>query len=692
MSQFHDPEIEVSVLRAIHERKEANRQGYVALWCFLGYMASFVLIIAAQRDVTAAHSMENALSNAFIDAPWSNSPTLAFGDCGTRGDVHSWFQNVVLPSGIFPPVNGQASLVQDHNMMVGSLVVSIRVQEQGSCGIAKRFSDVYLDSNCYGGTQDDFLDPSGGCSGNNLTTLFCGPYEPLFKGHVLLFNSGENITKATETFNQMVTDPYWIATNPAISRVNFIFIFYNGRIRQFNRMLLWVDFLPTGEAVTGTLFTGLDVEVYSRPIHFFRAAIEALFVFGLCIDLFLELRDIFLHIKRGTMFTYLGSFFTWVQLISISFAVVSVSLWIHLQVTGAKLQLVPEYLNENPALLNEDMRELLDLIERLAAFQESYMQFNTVVLVCFLLRVIKVLNFQPQMALMTNTVITAAPLLAHFLVLLLIVFFGFGFLAFFAFGDRIEEYRTMWESILQSFSLVNGGMDWTQLIQVRPVLGPLFFLAFSIIITYLLMQMLLAIILDAFSEVKSEADLSGNMFAEVGAGIGGFFEYIIKPSARAESRTTPNPLAVIKWVEQMPSDKHTVHSHELAHQFNIPPNKAAALIEGWKLEAGCKDELPLQTETSAAPKEDKAPILNEALEILPQFLAEIVALRQEVAVLKQQLAQPARATSDRPQLTGTYGPLYDQLLPPPELPKTPRHTGNAHVPGDESPQSPFVAF
>ena len=93
---------------------------------------------------------------------------------------------------------------------------------------------------------------------------------------------------------------------------------------------------------------------------------------------------------------------------------------------------------------------------------------------------------------------------ASFLVMFLIIFFGFAQMGFLWFGNQITDYSSFSEVILTLLRLILGDFVYADLATANRVLGPLFFLCYVFFCLFFLLNMFLAIINESYSAVKEE--------------------------------------------------------------------------------------------------------------------------------------------------------------------------------------------
>ncbi|KAI0983779.1 hypothetical protein GJ496_003483 [Pomphorhynchus laevis] len=83
------------------------------------------------------------------------------------------------------------------------------------------------------------------------------------------------------------------------------------------------------------------------------------------------------------------------------------------------------------------------------------------------------------------------------------------------FGTDSEQYNTVIASLMSLTSIIMGESEYKNLSVANPQLAPLFFFTFQLLVAYVLLNMLLAIIVDTYSDIKCDQGIHD--------GIGGIF-------------------------------------------------------------------------------------------------------------------------------------------------------------------------
>lgn len=118
------------------------------------------------------------------------------------------------------------------------------------------------------------------------------------------------------------------------------------------------------------------------------------------------------------------------------------------------------------------------------------------------------MDFQPRLGVVTRSLWLAGPDLIHFAIVAGMVFVGYAMMAHLIFGNAIEKFQTFGDSVNTCFEILLGNIDVNQDLRalggLQSVAGALFFWSYELLVFMVLLNFLLAIIVDAFSEVKEK--------------------------------------------------------------------------------------------------------------------------------------------------------------------------------------------
>jgi len=117
-------------------------------------------------------------------------------------------------------------------------------------------------------------------------------------------------------------------------------------------------------------------------------------------------------------------------------------------------------------------------------------------------RFFKAFSAQPRLALVTSTLLRSATDIFHFGVVFSVVVFVFCLSAQILFGQELEEFANFSRSVQTVFRILLGDFDWERMNRVGRIFAGAWFWAFMWLVDMVLLNMMLAIIMDVYTQVK----------------------------------------------------------------------------------------------------------------------------------------------------------------------------------------------
>jgi len=130
------------------------------------------------------------------------------------------------------------------------------------------------------------------------------------------------------------------------------------------------------------------------------------------------------------------------------------------------------------------------------------------------LRLFKAFAAQPRLSVVTRTLTTSSVDLSHFLIIYMSVFMMYAVAAVVLFGRDIPDFTTVGRSVTTCFRMMLGDFDWDTLKLVGRVDAAFFFVPFSLLLTIILLNMLIAMVMDAYSMVVEQIGSTPTLWAE----------------------------------------------------------------------------------------------------------------------------------------------------------------------------------
>ena len=134
-----------------------------------------------------------------------------------------------------------------------------------------------------------------------------------------------------------------------------------------------------------------------------------------------------------------------------------------------------------------------------------------------IVRLLKTLDFQKRMGIVTRTLFAALTDLGHFGVLFSIVFGAFALLAHVSFGNAVYGFSTYSQAVLTCFNMLLGHLDVIdEIFMLRDqVMVTFWYMSFIFLVFFILLNVLLAILVDSYVEVKNATSNAKSMPSEM---------------------------------------------------------------------------------------------------------------------------------------------------------------------------------
>ncbi|XP_064190727.1 polycystin-2 [Anguilla rostrata] len=273
------------------------------------------------------------------------------------------------------------------------------------------------------------------------------------------------------------------------SRAVFIdFSVYNANINLFCVVRLVAEFPATGGVVTSGQFQTVRLLRYVSGWDYFIATCEiafCLFVLYYVVEEVLEIRIHRVHYFRN-LWNCLD-----VLIVALSSAAIITNIYRTWSV-GQKLQNLLHHYSSYPDF------------QHLAYLQVQYNNLAAAIVFFAWVKLFKFINFNKTMSQLSTTMSRCAKDITGFTIMFLIIFLAYAQLAYLVFGTQISDLSTFQGCIFTQFRIILGDFKFSELEEANRVLGPLYYTTFVFFVFFILLNMFLAIINEAYSEVKGD--------------------------------------------------------------------------------------------------------------------------------------------------------------------------------------------
>jgi hypothetical protein len=326
---------------------------------------------------------------------------------------------------------------------------------------------------------------------------------------------------------QYMKDGFYLDGYTEEAKVSILLFNPTSRLFGFIRVVFKFDM--SGHLLVSGSTDVLPAELYSTdPTDVFRLCLELMFVLVVISDIVQELKQMqVLYVRnrhgdlsiRQAVLGYFGYFTNWVDCMNLGLSVSNILTVIKIGTTLNNYR--PRHRYEVYADVNDAEARFLklsspnELPQMLAAFAtaedmaqsfQDMHQLATVSIMCVLIRMLGSLDFQPRLGLVTRTLKKALVDLAHWGVVFLLVLIPFACLAWVNFGSDMKDFSTVGRSMYTMWNILFEGMSMVTPLLDKPnyIVVVLFFVFYFFLTSVILLNVLLAILVDAFADLKDE--------------------------------------------------------------------------------------------------------------------------------------------------------------------------------------------
>jgi hypothetical protein len=112
----------------------------------------------------------------------------------------------------------------------------------------------------------------------------------------------------------------------------------------------------------------------------------------------------------------------------------------------------------------------------------------------------------PKLGVITETLRRGVVDITHFMIVFSLVFINFTLGAYFIYGNQLYDWSNMWLALNSSFRTLMGDFDFASMYAISPIPAMVWFWLYMVLFYLIMLNMLLAIVMDTYAEVKSEVE------------------------------------------------------------------------------------------------------------------------------------------------------------------------------------------
>lgn len=157
------------------------------------------------------------------------------------------------------------------------------------------------------------------------------------------------------------------------------------------------------------------------------------------------------------------------------------------------------------AMMEETVTVFFEHIEVMANYEKDFRTSLCIYPMIGMMRLFKSFAAQPRLAVVTKTLSASAQDMLHFGIVFCSVFVCFVVGSILLFGQDVQDFSNLPRALHTCFRATFGDWDWDAMKEVGQVKSGMWFWAFMLLMVLLLLNMLLGIILDAYTCEKTKA-------------------------------------------------------------------------------------------------------------------------------------------------------------------------------------------
>ncbi|CAD7971495.1 unnamed protein product [Amoebophrya sp. A25] len=501
----------------------------IVLWFVFFWLSSTHTDVSASYQTRLAIGSEFATANVTrnVVGQYGSDPGINFRafnleTLNDRQELNLWMKYVLAPT-ISQDTTG--GVVSSYNKLAGGVRVVQRRAKSATCDAPKEIADNLLSGvTCHAtvSSDDDYstrvpkLAPTGKESfdkafvGGSMMTA-----EPTYN-FVAWVMSDRNVLDNMRRVDSLIHGN-WLDEDSLDVMIQGVF--YNGNTEMYAFMSVEVEFTKAG-----TLRITNDVRTVKSDLYPTSMEVlpDVVFFTLFLILLMQEIQQIQEDYREGFIWNYLldkWNFLDW--LVIVTSASILLSYWFSyiwllnlekmIKALGEAPEEIPSELIK-PNVYNivlwanlsyqEKVRDIIDWLEDLVAFKVwadlLLFWFN----ILNMLRFFKGFRGQPRISVLLETFNNASIDFMHYLMIFAVVFFNYATAGLAMYGVYIEEFSTFSRAIEALFGMLFGEMRFNSMYEISPSISVVFFWSFMIALPFLLINMLLALVIENFLFVK----------------------------------------------------------------------------------------------------------------------------------------------------------------------------------------------
>ncbi|KAL3876324.1 hypothetical protein ACJMK2_034186 [Sinanodonta woodiana] len=356
-------------------------------------------------------------------------------------------------------------------------------------------------------------------------------------GQMVVYGGGGYVVRLNKNYNDTIKQFEQLENEGWIDRYTravFVeFTVYNPSINLFSICTLLAEFRPSQGIFPSYRFEPAMLLPYMDSAMLFQIACEIVYLLFVVLFVGKLIRDLY---KERTK--YFTEFWNWIELGICSMSVTASVIYFYRLFEVNKLT---AYFKETHG--NEYMK-----FQSVGYWSEIFTYIIGWLVFFASLKFLKLLRFNKKISLLASTLKNSGRDLMHFSIIFNIVFLAFIQLFYLIYVKNVSDFKTFITAIETGIVMMMGKFDMYNMLMVNPVITQVFIFLFVVTITFIVVNMFLSILNEAFTNVRNNANKQNNDYEIVDfmmnrfkmwTGIGTPAPNPITPGSQENERTRP---------------------------------------------------------------------------------------------------------------------------------------------------------
>lgn len=159
---------------------------------------------------------------------------------------------------------------------------------------------------------------------------------------------------------------------------------------------------------------------------------------------------------------------------------------------------------------------LFDIVSKTASYDSWFVLFVGYIHLLFMARCFISLQWQPRLAVVTETLAATSVDLFHFLIVMVLTFLAFAIAGMMMFGRRLQDFSTLGSAIATCFNIaMMSQYDWQNYSSQDFTTTAMWCWIYLILVVVLMLNMVVAIIMDVYQEVRTHTGDTMTIWAHI---------------------------------------------------------------------------------------------------------------------------------------------------------------------------------